>query len=425
METNTTEEKEVIVAQAVNIVTIKELKTLYKNGEPANAIELALCEEHSFDIVVQKGLYTIGSKAVYVQPDYCLPLLNETDEPNSLAQNLFSDFTYPNNGEQKTKLGKHGRIRAIKFNFQVENSSDPIYSMGIMLPLTLVYDLMKIESLDGIDNLDEFFQVTKYEEPETGHSGLCKGPLPSGMYKTDETNIKNVTRTEYPVTLTGGLKVDGSSITLYYKNDQEKGICSRQLEKKLEQKMVSHYTDENGNNVRRHYDLESRTKGWMNEGTNEFLTTIPETYGVVEKEMQDSFVDLGLPVLNKLEQYCKDNNRQLVLRGELCGTGLKGSGNALNPHAKMKQQILFYGIDDYSSGVTKKVSLTEFYTITSELGLSVCDVIFKDKVFNTYDEIKEACEAYFKDNVVEGIVLRNESCSFSVKYMNNYYDSRK
>ena len=54
------EQEEVSPIKAVNLVTIKELKTLYKNGEPANAIELAVCEEHSFDIVVQKGLYVVG-----------------------------------------------------------------------------------------------------------------------------------------------------------------------------------------------------------------------------------------------------------------------------------------------------------------------------------------------------------------------------
>ena len=261
------EQEEVSPIKAVNLVTIKELKTLYKNGEPANAIELAVCEEHSFDIVVQKGLYVVGDKAIYVQPDYCLPLPNETNEPNNLAQNLFIDFTYPNNGEQKTKLGKNGRIRAIKFNFNVENSSDPIYSMGVMLPLNMVCELMQVESLDNIDNLDEFLQVTKYEEPETAHSGVAKGPLPSGMYTTDETNINNIRDIFYPITLTGTVKCDGSSQTIYYKSDEEKGICSRRLEKKLEQKIVSHYMDENGNTVRKHYDNITRTRGWFNEGT--------------------------------------------------------------------------------------------------------------------------------------------------------------
>ena len=51
---------------AVQLVTIKSLRTLYKNGEAAERIELANVEEHNFDIVVQKGLYNIGDKAVYM-----------------------------------------------------------------------------------------------------------------------------------------------------------------------------------------------------------------------------------------------------------------------------------------------------------------------------------------------------------------------
>lgn len=410
--------------KAVNIVTIKELKTLYKEGQPANAIELVECEEHSFDIVVQKGLYNVGDKAIYIQPDYSLPLPNEEGTELSLSQKLFIDFTLPGGEKNKSKLGKGGRIRAIKFNFFKENSSDPIYSMGVMLPISLVESNMKIENIHDVDNLDELLSITKYEEPETGHSGLSKGLLPSGMYRTDETNINNISRMRYPITLTGSLKCDGSSETIYYKTLEENGICSRGLEKKLEQKFINGYIDSNGNNVRKHYDVESNTKGWFNEGSNEFLTIIPEDYTPIEKEVDDSFVILGLPVLEKLAKYCQDNDRQLALRGELCGSGLKGSGNKLNPHAKLKQQIKFFGVDDYSKGVTRKLPLKFFYELTTELGLEVCDVLFT-KEFNNFDEIKTECENYFKDNIVEGIVLRNEDCTFSAKYMNSYYDSKK
>lgn len=417
-------EEQLELQKAVSIVTIKELKTLYKEGEPANAIELVKCEEHSFDIVVQKGLYNVGDKAIYIQPDYNLPLPNEEGVENNLAQKLFIDFTLPGGEKNKSKLGKSGRIRAIKFNFFVESSSDPIYSMGVMLPIALVESKMNIADINTVDNLDEFLSITKYEEPETAYSGLNKGGLPSGMYRTDETNINNASRMFYPIKLTGTVKYDGSSVSIYYKNDNEKGICSRSLEKLLVQKSIVGYTDPNGNHVRKHYDIETNKSGWFNETTNEFLTVIPEGYISIEKEVEDSFVILGKPVLDKLAKYCQDNDRQLVLRGELCGNGLKGSGNKLNPHAKLKQQIRFYGIDDYSSGVTKKLPLEDFYNITSELELNVCDVVFT-KEFNDFEEIKTECENYFKDNIVEGIVLRNDNSSFSVKYMNSYYDSKK
>ena len=62
----------------------------------------------------------------------------------------------------------------------------------------------------------------------------------------------NLTRTQYPITLTGSLKYDGSSITIYYKSDEEMGICSRQLEKKLEQNYVSGYKTQTSETIRKH-----------------------------------------------------------------------------------------------------------------------------------------------------------------------------
>ncbi len=408
---------------AVNIVTIKSLTKVYKNGEEANAIELANCEEHNFDVIVQKGLYVVGDQAIYVQPDYCLPLPNiEEGVPNSCAQQLFCSFTVPLGDAKKTKLGKHGRIRAIKFNFNVEGSSDPIYSMGVMLPISEVINNMKVTKFP--EDLDAFLEVTKYEEPESAYSGMSKGALPLGMYSTDETNINNVREIHFPIKLTGSLKIDGSSITVYYKNEEELGVCSRNLEKKLEQKFVIGYKDENGNAVRKHYDVTNNVRGWLNETTNEFFKEVPTTYIEILGEADDTFVKLGAPVLEKLKAYCATNNMQLALRGELHGSGLKGSGNKNNPHANLKQNIKFYGVDDYSTGITKKMPLDFFYALCKELELDYCDVVFS-KEFTSFDELKETCNTYFKTNVIEGIVLRNDTCSFSVKFMNLEYDSKK
>jgi RNA ligase (TIGR02306 family) len=406
---------------AVQIVTIKELVTIYKNGEAASSIELAHVEEHNFDIIVQKGLYEIGDKAIYIQPDYCLPLVSEQPTKPEI---LFRSFTETTSDGKKSKLGKQGRIRAIKFNFSISpDNQDPIYSFGVMLPINEIINQLGSFNFGG--NLDEQLQITKYEEPESSYSGIAKGELPVGMYKTDETNIMNLNRIEYPIVLTGTIKCDGSSISIYYKSDEEKGICSRNLEKKLEQKYVSGYSLPNGNELRKHFDREQKINGWFDETTQSFYSVVSEDWLPIEKEVDDTFVKLGKPVLEKLEQYCKNNNKQLVLRGELIGEGLKGSGNKNNPHAKLKQTIKFYGLDDYSKGVTTKLSVEEFLNITSELGLDICDIVFKDKQFNNFEEIKEYGNEYFKSNVIEGLVLRTSDSRFSAKLMNAAYDAAK
>lgn len=413
--------------KAVSIVTIKTLTTIYKDGEPANSIELANVEEHNFDIIVAKGLYNIGDKAIYIQPDYCAPLMSTEENDITLPQLLFKEYTQPFGAASKSKLGKNGRIKAVKFNFTKLGATEVIYSMGILLPTSEVLKIMQVDVLP--DELDSFLEITKYEEPETGHSGLNKGSLPSGMYKTDEPNIMNLTRTQYPITLTGSLKYDGSSITIYYKSDEEMGICSRQLEKKLEQNYVSGYKTQTSETIRKHIlfnrETNEKTNGWMNEVTNEFFSEVQSDWTELVTEVRDSFVDLGKPILDKLAAYCKENNLQLALRGELHGQGLKGSGNKNNPHANVKQNIKFYTVDDYSAGVTRKKTLTEFYKIIDDLELEYCDIIFKNHTFNSFEEINEKCNEYFKNNMVEGIVIRDENCYFSAKLMNLEYDSKK
>lgn len=414
---------------AVQLVTIKSLRTLYKNGEAAERIELANVEEHAFDIVVQKGLYNIGDKALYVQPDYCLPMPVE-GKPNSKAVQLFLDFTMPDGDPKKSKLGKNGRIRAIKFNFQLAGSSDPVYSVGLMMPLD---DVKRVYSDNFQDlvlglNLDDVFEVTKYEEPETAHSGIAKGGLPAGMYATDETNIKNL-RLEWPMTLTGTLKVDGSSITIYYRDEEHQGICSRNLEKKLDQRFVKGYTTPDGKKIRKHYDKEANVHCWAVEGNPEDMTVqcfldVDPSWTPIMEEVDDTFVKLGKPVLEKLKSYCQTFGTEFALRGELCGQGLKGSGNKNNPHAKLPQQIIFFALDSYAGGVTRRLPLEMFYKMCELLGLTHAPIIFK-KTFNSWEELVAECEAYFKTNLIEGIVVKNDDATFSAKFMNNDYDSKK
>lgn len=418
---------------AVKLVTIKSLRTLYKNGEAAERIEMANCEEHAFDVVVQKGLYQIGDKALYISPDYCVPLPKEEGTPNSPATKLFLDFTMPNGDPKKSKLGKNGRIRAIKFNFQLEGSSDPVYSVGIMMPLT---DVEKIfadfyeDPFYDYETLDTLFEVTKYEEPESAYSGLAKGKLPSGLYATDETNIKSL-RLEWPMTLTGTTKIDGSSITIYYRNEEQQGICSRNLEKKLDQEYIKGYATPDGETVRKHYDKESNVKGWVNDmdvdnwGTAIFHKDPDPSWTPIMEEVDDTFVKIGTPFLEKLKTYCNTNGVQLALRGELCGQGLKGSGNKNNPHAKLPQQIIFFAIDDYSSGIAKRVPLDDFYRYCEDLTLNHAPVIFKQKFFESWEELKSGCESHFKDNLIEGIVVKSDDARFSCKFMNDCYDSTK
>lgn len=369
----------------VEIVTITNKSSLFKKGtgEPATNIELinfsfANGDECGFSVVSQKDLYQIGDSALYIQPDYCVP---DTD--------LFRSFTAPYGDPNKSKLGKNGRIRAIKFNFNLSDSSDPIYSNGILLPLS------EANIPSDVADKAEFLGVTKYEEPERFGTGNAKGNLPGFLYKTDEENAANLKSHINRVLETGErigwtLKIDGSSFTQYFKKGVDgwtTGICSRTLEKKLPE------------------NLNDTSDPWIK---------LSISSGLYEKGMK----------------YCQENNRELAFRGEIYGEGLKGSGNKSNPHSTMKPNLAIFGIDDLASGYAIKLLPSEVASICKELDLNylpTIEVLAKD-----YDTLvalaNSEFNAYKKDRgwIVEGLVVRTlNNNNLSAKIMNSEYDAKK
>ena len=375
------------MTNAVEIVTITNKSPLFKKGtgEPATNIELinfsfSNGDECGFNVVSQKDLYQIGDSAIYIQPDYCVP---DTE--------LFSSFTAPYGDPKKSKLGKNGRIRAIKFNFNLENSSDPIYSNGILLPLSEANNIPS-----DVEDKAEFLGITKYEEPERFGTGNSKGNLPGFLYKTDEENAANLKSHINKVLESGErigwtLKIDGSSFTQYFKKGEEgwtTGVCSRTLEKKI--------------------DSDPNTT-FLNPWTK-----LSYTSGLYEKGMQ----------------YCQQKDRELAFRGEIYGEGLKGSGNKLNPHSTMKPTLTIFGIDDLASGFATKLLPREVESTCHEADVQYLGSI---EIFpKNYDELIDAAnsifESYKRDKgwTIEGIVIRTlDSNRLSVKVMNDAYDSKK
>jgi len=389
----------------VQILTVKNKIPLFKGQEAANAIELIQLEEVGFEIVSQKDLYKVGEKAVYVQPDYCLSEIS-----------LFESFIRPNGDSSKCKLGSKNRIRAIKFNFH-RGDNQVVYSQGILLPWNEVQNylasLKKGYSLTNEElNLSEVLGITKWEDPyEKTGSGLVNGAsskFPDGMYRTDEENVNNVWdhlfhKIIYPVQLVGSEKIDGSSITLWCKNGKS-GICSRNLSKPLFSiKIVG----------RREKNLLEKLLFW----------TKPDLNIYKEVESDSDFVIIGKPYLDKLVEYCRKTNQNLALRGELNGSGARGSGNKNNPSAILPMNIQFYGVDLFDN-TTIKLGEESFDKVVKDLDLNRCKVVF-NRVFNSKEEILQECNNYFKTNLIEGIVIRTLDSSFSAKVMNLEYDAKK
>ena len=386
--------------KACKIVTIKEIVPLFKGEEQANAIELALFEEIGNTVVVGKDFYKQGDKALFIQPDYCLSYIP-----------LFQEYFAPGGDPKKCKLGGNNRIKAIKFNLH-SGDNQPTYSYGILIQKQLVSEILNLELIEDFD-WDTKLGITKYEEPEPtqkGNQGVAC-PFPDNMYKTDEENINNlVNDIQFPINLILTEKIDGSSITIWYKNGKS-GIASRKLGRPLVYEKVVGFKKPNFF----HKLFTKITFGKYKYFGKKIMR---------QTENDDNFVIRGKPYLEKLNKYGKN----IALRGELVGKGCKGSGNRNNPKAREDTHIEFFCIDDYNDH-TKKFNYTEIENIAKELDLQLVKK-YCQKDFESLEELRKYCNEIFaeeksKGRLIEGVVARTEDSSMSFKIMSMDYDLKK
>ena len=429
------------MTKIIEKVTITEILSIFKNDEPANAIEVvhfkySSDEECGYDIVAQKGLYEIGSTAYFIQPDYCL-----SDIP------LFESFLRPNGDPSKSKLKANYRIRAIKFNFTFENESNPIYSCGILLPEKTVLNYLRTLNTTGEKTLDELLGVSKYEEPEEGSSGLTGGEFPSYLYKTDEPTLANskkriarIVEEKQRVGIT--IKHDGSSFSGFckktnYSSDYEYdiGVCSRNLRKKLEQFYTSGYKDAEDNQYHPYWNQDLKEKGWYCDVLESYKTDdeIIDLIPVVT-EVKDTWVELAKKnnLLGRFTDFCRAENLELALRGEIYGQGLKGSGTKHNPDKNEKQTLRLFGADDLSSGYSVRLNYSDKYNLKTIA--EILDVPYTHNIIEfipeSYEHLVQVCRDIFdtekaKGRIIEGLVIRTlDTNDLSCKYINELYDSK-
>jgi len=281
----------------------------------------------------------------------------------------------------------------------------PVYSNGILLRIDEVEGYAYVD-LNDLGRLDQVLGIYKYEAPERNQGGTGKAgasrEFPAGLYKTDEVNFNKVNWT-FPMQLIGSEKLDGSSISILVKDGVGK-ICSRNLEKPLK------YFKKTG------FDKSWKAWFWSLFGYDR------ATYTEIESESE--FVKIGKPYLDKLVEYCTERKLSVALRGELVGQGASnGSGNKNNPHAKVEPTIYFYGADWFFSNA-ERMTHGDYINLVVALGFQHPTIVF-NQVFESREELLKACEEYFSNNMIEGIVVRSLDGKWSSKILNLEYDSRK
>ena len=183
----------------------------------ADAIDVATVD--GWKVVVKKGEFQAGERAVYFEIDSWIP--------KDVAPFLNKGRTY--NGVEGE------RLRTVKLRGQV--------SQGLLLPISQFAKLdprdcnwyLTIHDTDYLedgDDLTDALCIQKYEKPLPGALvGVAKGNFPSFLRKTDQERVQNMTRALRCWEDEGAVweiteKLDGSSMTCYL-YEGVFGVCSR------------------------------------------------------------------------------------------------------------------------------------------------------------------------------------------------------
>lgn len=191
------------------LISIRKIKEIFPI-KGADNIELAKID--GWQTVVKKGEFHKGDYGVYFEIDSFLPI---EDRYEFLRKSSY----------KKLPNGTEGfRLKTIKLR--------KVLSQGLILPLSLFPEIASIDT--GID-LSKRLNVTKYEAPIPAHlSGIVKGQFPSFISKSDQERIQNLPEyfEEYKdIEFEETEKLDCSSVT-FYTNNEDFGVCSRNLELK-------------------------------------------------------------------------------------------------------------------------------------------------------------------------------------------------
>jgi RNA ligase (TIGR02306 family) len=322
---------------------ISELKPI----EGADLIEVAVVD--GWNCVVKKGDFEVRQMCVYFEIDSFLP--------------LHPVFEFLRKNSYK-KMGDYEgfRLKTIRLK--------GVYSQGLLVPIKTLIDcgLLKERNFYVSEDLTQELGIQLYEPPIPAQlSGSVKGNFPSFLIKTDEERVQNLEyykllEQEYYVTE----KLDGSSITIYLKDDIF-GVCSRNL------------------------DL-------IEDENNTFWKTAR-----------------GLDIESKLKQ---NNLNNISLQGELIGEGVQGNKYKIKGHS-----IRFFNVFNIEKG--KYFDFNEFKKIIEILGLQTVPIL--DENFKLPDSRSDLLiyaegKSILYDVEREGIVLRTkESNRISFKAISNKF----
>lgn len=183
--------------------------------EGADRIEVATID--GWNVVVNKGIHTVGEVIVYFEIDSLLPVRDEFEFLRKSSYIKLNDGT------------EGFRLKTIRLRGQV--------SQGLVTPLSV----LPSGNWNIDDDVTDVLGVIKYEAPIPANlSGVVKGNFPSFIKKTDEERAQNFAKDwskfkNYKYFVTE--KLDGTSFTCYLRDDVF-GVCTRNLDIKRDEEQT-------------------------------------------------------------------------------------------------------------------------------------------------------------------------------------------
>lgn len=339
--------------------------------EGADAIEC--CVVDGWTVVAKKGEFAVNDLAVYCEIDCFIP--------HELAPFLSKG------GEPKEFNGVKGnRLRSISLRGQL--------SQGLLLkPLQVTPNGgAMVQNSSGFvhtfkegDDVSAWLKIEKWERPiPAALAGQVKGDFPSWIRKTDQERCQNLlteiftenVNEKFEVTM----KLDGSSCTIYHK-DGELGVCSRNLELKI--------NEENKDNT--------LVRMLFETGLNETLTKL---------------------------------GKNIAVQGEIMGPGVQGNREKLTKHMLFVYDI--YDIDNqcYLSPAERLQIFEQLRVEKTDIEksalqhvptLAINQTLGELSIKNVDELLKFAEGQSLKNAIREGVVFKRMDGKFSFKAISNLF----
>lgn len=259
---------------------LASFRRILEISEISYADNIEIARVNSWQVVTKKGQFQKDTIAVYFEIDSWIP----TKYAPFLKQSTYRDIP-------------GSKLETIKIR--------GVLSQGLLLPISHFPELENVEVVEDMD-LTEILGIQKWESLEENpylndenFKNRKAQQFPANIPKTDQERVQNL-RKEFEVIKEAEWeiteKLDGSSITIYYEDDNIQGVCSRNLNLNMM----------NDNNVDKFWKV------------------------VLEENL-----------LEKLKNICKENNLSLALQGELVGPKFCSNNYKLS-----KPEIYIYDIFD-------------------------------------------------------------------------------